>query len=162
MFYTDATIDFPANEVNKQLNTFNLRKKWEECLEKGHLIKEEDLGNGIRITIYYSYIKMPFIFSDRDMIMKKKLWENYQGQPNCCLIREHSITHPDYPPKEKPIRADFENGGQYVSPIDNYRTKFYFCSKFNMKLNIGISMIEREGAKGQAKWVKDFIKQLKK
>ena len=31
-----------------------------------------------------------------------------------------------------------------------------------MKLNIGISMIEREGAKGQAKWVKDFIKQLKK
>ena len=27
---------------------------------------------------------------------------------------------------------------------------------------IGISMIEREGAKGQAKWVKDFIKQLKK
>ena len=88
------------------------------------------------------------------MIMKKKLWENYQGQPNCCLIREHSITHPDYPPKEKPIRADFENGGQYVSPIDKYRTKFYFCSKFNMKLNIGISMIEREGAKGQAKWVK--------
>ena len=29
MFYLNATIDSPASEVNRQLNTFELRKKWD-------------------------------------------------------------------------------------------------------------------------------------
>ena len=45
MLYTDVTIDYPASEVISQLNTFDLRKKWEKTLQKGNLIKEEDLGN---------------------------------------------------------------------------------------------------------------------
>ena len=49
MLYTDATIDYPASEVIRQLNTFDLRKKWEKSLQKGNLIKEEDLGNGTKI-----------------------------------------------------------------------------------------------------------------
>ena len=72
MFYTDATIDYPASEVIRQLNTFDLRKKWEKSLQKGNLIKEEDLGNGTKIQEIYSYIKMPFISADRDMVTRKK------------------------------------------------------------------------------------------
>ena len=55
--------------------------------KKGKLIKEEDLGNGCKITDYYSYIKMPFIFADRDMVIRKKRWEDYQGEKGCCLIQ---------------------------------------------------------------------------
>jgi hypothetical protein len=72
MFYTDVTIDYPASEVIRQLNTFDLRKKWEKTLQKGNLIKEEDLGNGTKIQEIYSYIKMPFISADRDMVTRKK------------------------------------------------------------------------------------------
>lgn len=32
MFYTYSTIDYPASEVIRQLNTFELRKKWEKSL----------------------------------------------------------------------------------------------------------------------------------
>ena len=159
MLYTDATLDFPASEVNRQLNTYELREKWEESLKKGKLIKEEDLGNGCKITDYYSYIKMPFIFADRDMVIRKKRWEDYQGEKDCCLIHIHSIEHPDYPAKKKPVRADFENRGEFVKPIDGYKCKLYICSKFNMKLSVASSIMEGKGSEGQEKWVNQFIKQ---
>ena len=160
MFYLEATIDSPASEVNKQINTFELRKKWEESLKKGNLIKEEDLGNGIKITDFYGYIKMPFIFSDRDMVVRKKIWENYNGENECCLNEIHSIEHPDYPAKEKPVRAILLNKSKYIKPIDGNKTKFYYVNKFDMKLSASGSMMESKGAEGTEKWYKAFLKQL--
>ena len=162
MFYAEATLNFPASLVNRQLNTYELREKWEESLKKGKLLKEEDLGNGCKITEYYSYIKMPFIIADRDMVIRKKRWEDYQGEKDCCLIQIHSIEHPAYPPKEKPVRAEFENRGEFIKPIDNSKCKLYICSKFNMKLSVAASMMEVKGSEGQEKWVKEFIKQCGK
>ena len=162
MFYSEVTIDFPASEVNRQLHTFELRKKWEKSLEKGKLIKEENLGNGVKIIDYYSYIKMPFIFADRDMVLRKKLWENYQGEADCTLNETHDTTHPDYPPKEKPVRASMEHRGEYVKPIDANRCKLYFVTKFDMKLSVSASMMEGKGSEGQEKWIKEFIKQCEK
>ena len=162
MFYSEVELNFPASEVNRQLHSFELRKKWEKSLEKGKLIKEEDLGNGIKITDYYSYIKMPLIFTDRDMVVRKKRWENYQGETDCTLSQTHHITHPDFPPKEKPVRAEMENRGEYVKPIDANKCKLYFVSKFDMKLYVAASMMEGKGAEGQEKWIKEFIKQLGK
>ena len=158
MFYTDATIDYPASEVIRQLNTFELRKKWEKSLQKGNLIKEEDLGNGTKIQDIYSYLKMPFIFTDRDMVTRKKIWDNYQGEKDCCLTQIHSIEHPDYPEKEKPVRALFNNRGEYVKPIDEKSCKLYLATKFDMKMNAPTSMMEGKGSEGQEKWVKEFIK----
>ena len=96
------------------------------------------------------------------MIVRKKRWENYQGEKDCCLIQVHSIEHPDFPPKEKPVRAEFENRGEYIKPIDGNKCKLYFCSKFDMKLYVAASMMESKGAEGQEKWVKEFIKQCGK
>ena len=160
MFYTDATIDFPASEVIRQLNSFDLRKKWEKSLQKGKLIKQEDLGNNKSITEYYAYIKMPFIFSDRDLVVRSTCWNNYQGEKDCCLCQLHSIEHPDFPAKEKPVRAIFQNRGDYVKPIDANKCKFYITSKFDMKLSAPVSMMEGKGSEGQEKWIKEFIKQL--
>ena len=158
MFYTDATIDYPASEVIRQLNTFDLRKKWEKSLQKGNLIKEEDLGNGTKIQDIYSYLKMPFIFTDRDMVTRKKIWNNYQGEKDCCLTQIHSIEHPDYPEKEKPVRALFNNRGEYVKPIDEKSCKLHLATKFDMKMSVPASMMEGKGSEGQEKWVKEFIK----
>ena len=162
MFYLDATIDSPASEVNKQLNSFELRKEWEESLKKGKLIKEEDLGNGMKIIDYYGYIKMPFIFADRDMVVRKTIWENYNGEKDSCLNELHSIEHPDFPPKEKPVRATLENKSKYVKPIDGNKTKFYYVNKFDLKVSVGGSMMETKGAEGTEKWFKGFLKQLGK
>ena len=161
MLYTEATIDFPASEVNRQL-TYELRQEWEESLKKGKLLNQQNLGNGCKITDYYSYIKMPLIFADRDSVIREKVWEDYQGEKDCCLKQNHSIEHPAYPPKEKPVRAEFENTANYVKPIDGTKCKLYMCSKFNMKLNIPASMMEGKGSEGQEKWVKQFIKQCGK
>ena len=101
MFYLIATIDSPASEVNKQINTFELRKQWEGSLKRGKLIKKADLGNVIKIIEYYAYIKMNMFFSDRDIVVRKKIWENYFGEKDCCLNEIHSIELPDYPAQKK-------------------------------------------------------------
>jgi len=163
MFYLDATIDCPASEVNRQLNSFDLRMKWEDSLKKkGKLIKEEDLGNGIKIIDYYGFIKMPIIFSDRDMVVRKKIWENYNGEKDCCLNELHSIENPDYPAKDDPVRATLENKSKFVQPLGPNQTKFYYVNKFDLKVSVSASMMEGKGADSTEKWFKDFLKQLKK
>ena len=163
MFYLDATIDCPASEVNRQLNSFDLRKKWEDSLKKkGKLIKEEDLGNGIKIIYYYGFIKMSFLFSDRDMVVRKKIWENYNGEKDCCLNELHSIENPDYPAKDDPVRATLENKSKFVQPLGQNKTKFYYVNKFDLKVSVSASMMEGKGADSTEKWFKDFLKQLNK
>ena len=163
MFYLDATIDCPASEVNRQLNSFDLRMKWEDSLKKkGKLIKEEDLGNGIKIIDYYAFIKMSIIFSDRDMVVRKKIWENYNGEKDCCLNELHSIENPDYPAKDDPVRATLENKSKFVQPLGPNQTKFYYVNKFDLKVSVSASMMEGKGVDSTEKWFKDFLKQLKK
>ena len=157
MFYTDVTINHSAAEVNKQLHTYGLREKWEKSLKKGKLLKEEDLPNNLHVVDYYAYIKMPFIFADRDMVLRQKTWNDYQGEKDCSLTHLKSIEHPDYPEKEKPVRAIYENRGEYVKPINDNQCKLYLITKFDMKMNAPISMMEGKGSEGQAKWVKEFI-----
>jgi len=157
MFYTDVTINHSAAEVNKQLHTYSLREKWEKSLKKGKLLKEEDLPNNLHVIDYYAYIKMPFIFADRDMVLRQKTWNDYQGEKDCSLTHLKSIEHPDYPEKEKPVRAIYENRGEYVKPINDNQCKLYLITKFDMKMNAPISMMEGKGSEGQAKWVKEFI-----
>lgn len=161
MFYLDSTVDCSASELAKQLNNFDLRKNWEESFKKGKLIKEEDLGNGIKIQDLYNYIKMPFIFSDRDLVYRKKIWENYNGEKDCYLIECHKIEHPDYPAKEKPVRANLENKSKYIKPIDGNKTKFCYVNKFDLKVDLGGSMMESQGSEKIDKWFKNLLKQLK-
>ena len=118
MFYTEATLNFPASEINKQLYTYSLREKWEKSLQKGKLIKDENLPNNLQITEYYAFIKTPLLFSDRDMVLRKKVWKDYQGEKDCTLSHLKSIEHPDFPAKKKPVRAEYENRGEYVKPIN--------------------------------------------
>ena len=158
MFYTDATVNFPASEINKQLYTYSLREKWDKSLQKGKLIKEEEVSHNLIVKQFYAYIKMPFIFSDRDIVLKEKLWKDYQGEKDCTLCNIKSFEHPDYPAKEKPVRAEQRNFGRYVKPISDNQCKMYVISKFDMKLSAPISMMEGKGSEGQLKSIKEFLK----
>ena len=158
MFYTDATVNFPASEINKQLYTYSLREKWDKSLQKGKLIKEEEVSHNLIVKQFYAYIKMPFIFSDRDMVLKEKLWKDYQGEKDCTLCNLKSIEHPDYPAKEKPVRAEQKNFGRYVKPISDNQCKMYVISKSYMKLSAPVSMMEGKGSEGQVKSIKEFLK----
>lgn len=158
MFYLDATIDCPASEVNRQLNSFELRKKWENSLKKK--IKEEDLGNGIKIIDYYALIKMPIFFSDRDIVVRKKIWENYNGEKDCCLNELHSIEIFEYPAKDDPVRANLENKSKFVMPLGPNKTRFIYVNKFDLKVSVSASMMEGKGADSTEKWFKEFLKQL--
>ena len=158
VFYIDATIDHPASEVNKQAHNLSLRSKWEKSLQKGKILKEERLPNNIDLAEYYAYIKMPFIFSDRDAVLRSKTWCDYLGEKDCYLTHIKSIEHPDYPPKDNPVRAIYENAGQYIKPINENQCKFYSVSKFDFDISISPSMMEGSGSDGNLKSIKEFIK----
>ena len=104
-FYAEATINHPASEVNKYLYTYALREKWEPALKKGKLLKEEKVSDDFTIMDYYSYSKLPLIYSDRDSVLRQKSWNNYQGKKDWFLCHIKTIEHPEYPEKEKPVRA---------------------------------------------------------
>ena len=157
VFYTDATIDFPATEVNKQLHNYSLRAKWEKSLKKGKILREEHLPNNIDVCDYYAYIKMPFLFADRDCVLRSKTWIDHLGNKDCFLTHMKSIEHPDYPPKEKPVRAVYENAGQYIKPLGDNQCKLYSIAKFDFKINAPVSMMEGSGSDGQLKGIKELI-----
>ena len=43
------------------------------------------------------------------MSLDYKSWNDYQGEEDYCLNHLKSIEHPDFPPKEKPVRVIYEN-----------------------------------------------------
>ena len=157
VFYTDATANCPASKANDKFNNFNPRTKWDKALKNGKLIKEENLTGNIKITNYYSYIKMPLFFSDRDSVLRAKTWCDYLGEKDCFLSHFKSMEHPDYPSKEKPVRAFYENGGVYIRPINENQCKFYYIAKFDFKISAPIFMMEGTGSEGQLNSMKDFI-----
>ena len=95
VFFNDATVNFPAKEVNKQLHDFNLRAKWEKSLQKGKILKQEHLPNNLDVVEYYAFFKMPIIFSDRDAVLRSKTWYDYLGEKDCFLSHLKSFEHPD-------------------------------------------------------------------
>ena len=157
VFYVDALIDHPAKEVNKQAHNYSLRAKWEKSLQKGKILKEEHLENNIDICEYYYYIKMPFVFSDRDAILRSKTWNDYLGEKDCYLTHLKSIEHPDYPPKDDPVRALYENAGQYIKPVNENQCKFYSVKKFDFDISVSPSMMEGSGGDGTIKSIKELI-----
>lgn len=162
VFFTEATINCPSTEANRQLHDFSVRAKYDKAFEKGKILKQEHLSDNIDIAEYYMYIKMPFLFSDRDAVIRTKIWKNYLGEKDCFLSHLKSIKHPDYPEKDKPVRAFYEKGGKYIKPINENQCKFYTIEKFDFRISAPIFMMEGSGSEGQFQGIKDFINQCGK
>lgn len=163
-FYADAIIDYPSVTAFKYINDFEFRREFDDLYKQGKIIKEENnQENNLKIIESYLYMKMPFMFSDRDFVVRKKIWSNYNNKKDCFLIHIKSIEHSDYPPKDKPVRARFINRAAYICPDeDDGHCKFYLGTCFDMKVNVGVSMMKSKGSEGQSQWIDKFIKNIQK
>ena len=131
--------------------------------KQGKILEEKtDEENNIRIIDGYYYMKMPFMLTDRDFVTRKKIWSDHNNKKDHYLIHIKSIEHPDYPPKDKPVRGKFTNRSAYICPYEDGKSKFYLATCFDMKMNISVSIIKNKGSEGQRKWLEDLIQNIKK
>ena len=107
--YCEAIIDFPASKVIAKMNDFEFRRNVDANYKKGKLINERMEEGNIKIMEMYLYLKMPFIFSDRDFVVKKKCWLDFNGNKDNALFFIRSYENPEYPPNKKLVRGTFEN-----------------------------------------------------
>ena len=162
-FYAESIINYPSNKVNQYINDFNFRKEFDEMYKKGKILNEKTIEeNNLKIIEGYYYMKMPFMFTDRDFVTRKKIWSDYNNRKNCFLINIKSIEHSDYPEKDKPVRGKFINRSAYICPDGDDKCKLYICTCFDMKLNIGVSMMKNKGSEGQGQWIEKLVENIKK
>ena len=158
--YTEATINCPANKLITSLNDFNFRTDTDEQYKKGKLISENTIDGNIKEMILYLYMKMPFIFSDRDFVVQKKCWLDYNGNKDHALFYMHSVENSEYPPKDKPVRGTYVNRSGYVKALGDNQCKINVVTCMDIKLNVGVERMSKSGAEMQEKWIKALRKKL--
>ena len=151
-FCLEITLKKPVETVFNCLNDYNLRKTFDTLYSNGKLISEKK--ENPEIFEYYLLLKMGFVFSNRDFVVKRKVWKNYQGKKGHYLIHISSINHPDYPEKKDPVRGVFLNRAAYLTPGQNEQeTLMTLCNCIDMKMiNVGSFMAVGKGAEGMKNW----------
>ena len=158
--YTEATINCPASKLITSLNDFNFRTDTDEQYKKGKLISENTIDGNIKEMILYLYMKMPFIFSDRDFVVQKKCWLDYNGNKDHALFYMHSVENSEYPPKDKPVRGTYVNRSGYVKALGDNQCKINVVTCMDIKLNVGVERMSKSGAEMEEKWIKALRKKL--
>ena len=143
------------------MNDFSFRQKVDENYKKGKLISESMEGN-IKYMEIYLYMKMPFIFSDRDFVIKKKCWLDYNGNKDHALFFIHSVENPQFPPTKKLVRGTFENRSGYIKPLGDNQCQLNVVTAMDVKMSLGVSTMSKNGAEMQEKWISNLRKELAK
>ena len=159
--YCEAILDFPASKVIPKMNDFDFRKNVDDQYKKGNLINERMEGN-IKYMDMYLFMKMPFIFSDRDFVVRKKCWLDYNGNKDHALFYIHSIENPDYPPNKKLVRGNFANRSGYIKPLGDNKCQLNVVTAMDVKMSLGVSTMSKNGAEMQEKWINNLRKELAK
>ena len=166
IFYVEAILDIPSYKINEYINDINFRKEFDSLYNQVKVLSEnEDESNNLKIIELYFYMKMPVFISDRDFVVRKKIWNEYNNKKGCYLIHLKSIENSEYPPKQKPVRGKFINRAAYICPYmdeEREKCKLYLASCFDMKMSFGVSMMKSKGSEGQGKWVEELIKNINK
>ena len=159
--YCEAILDFPASKVISKMNDFEFRRNVDDQYKKGNLISERIEGN-IKYMEMYLFMKMPFIFSDRDFVVRKKCWLDYNGNKDHALFYLHSIDNPEYPPKKKLVRGNYANRSGYIKPLGDNQCQLNTVTAMDVKMSLGVSTMSKNGAEMQEKWIKNLRKELAK
>ena len=159
--FCDILLDFPASTVISKLNDFSFRQKMDELYEKGKILNEKTIEDNIKVMEMYLYLKMPFIFADRDFVVERKCWLDYNGNKDHALFYLHSIENSNYPAKEKPVRATFEYKSMYIKPLGANQCQMYLVTAMNLNLSVSSSTLIKSGQEKQEKWIKNLKKELK-
>ena len=159
--YCEAILDFPASKVIEKMNTFTFRQNTDDQYKKGKLLSERVEGN-IKYMEMYLYMKMPFIFSDRDFVVLKKCWLDYNGNKDHALFYIHSTENSQYPKKSKPVRGEYKNRSGYIKPLSDNQCQINVITAMDIKMSLGVERMSSNGAEMQEKWIKSLRKELAK
>ena len=160
-FCLEATIKEPVDKVIKCLNDLNIRKKFDTLYNEGKIISETK--DNPDIYVFYLLLKMGFVFSNRDFVVQKKVWSNYNEKKDHYLIHVVSIDHKDYPEQSNPVRGVFLNRAAYIKPGENEgETSFTLCNCIDMKvISVGSFIPINKGTGGMKKWLNALKETLK-
>ena len=161
-FCLEITLKKPVETVFNCLNDYNIRKTFDSLYADGKLISEKK--ENPEIYEYYLLLKMGFVFSNRDFVIRRKSWKDYKGNKGHYLIHIASINHADYPEKQDPVRGVFLNRAAYLIPGKNEQeTIMTLCNSIDMKIiNVGSFMAVGKGADGIKKWIGKLKEALNK
>ena len=77
-FYAEIILDVNSSKFVNYLNDINFRKEFDNLYQNGKIIQEiKDENNEIKSMDIYLYLKMPFFYTDRDFVVRKKIWKDY-------------------------------------------------------------------------------------
>lgn len=165
-FFVETLINISSSKLNNYLNDINFRKEFDSLYSEAKVLEENnDVINNIKIKDLYFYMKMPIFFTDRDFVVRKKIWEDYGNKKGCYLLHMKSIENEDYPEKQNPIRGKFIIRTGYICPYDDgegEKCKLYLATCIDMKMNFGSSMVIKKASDGQRQWVVNLIKNINK
>ena len=134
--------------------------KWEKTFKTHEVIQKFPIENGMEKENQYLYIKMPIFMTDRDLVQENITWNEYNGNPKNMLIVQRSITNSKYPVKEKPIRAEFLNGGLYLKEVSPSKTLAYLINNIDFKATTGKDIIGKAATSGANNFFPNLIKYL--
>ena len=95
MMKWQAVINYPVDVVIKAFNDVEVRKKWNKGFGKGPMeIMSKTVEGDLTTELMYIYVKMPFVFTDRDLIQTRKTWYPYHTTAKSMLQVCTNSTHP--------------------------------------------------------------------
>ena len=149
---------FPISKIREVLGDTVGMDKWDKTFKKHEVIQKYPIENGMEKEIDYLYIKMPVFMTDREVVQEKRVWREYNGNPQNMLICQRSTTNSKYPVKEKPIRAEMIVGGVYLKELSPQETLIILVKNFDLKITTGKDIVDKAAPSA----AKDFFSNLAK
>jgi hypothetical protein len=161
-FCLEVTLKKPVDKVIKYLNDINIRKTFDTLYKEGKILSETK-GNPDIYQLYFM-LKMGFVFSNRDFVVQKKIWKDYNNKKDNYLIHVISIDHKEYPEQSDPVRGIFLNRAAFIKPGEKEgETSLTLCNCIEMNIiNVGSFMAISKGSSGMKNWLNNLIEALEK
>lgn len=159
MLKSEYDVQFPIEVVKEAFFNHKIREKWDKGMKKDQkeLSKKEE--NGCVIEEIYMLMHFPFPMTNRDCVFRRKTWKEYVGTPKRALSLMKSFDHPDYPEKDKPIRAIFYIAGYYFEEVNPHLTRVLSVTHADVKLGKTIkSFANKKASENSKKFIEGLIK----
>jgi len=136
--------------------------KWDKTFTKHEVVEQFPEENGILRAIEYYFIKFPLMMDNRDIVLEKKIWKEYNGNKNSYLSTSKSVEHPSRPPQKKVIRAEMISTSIYLREDKIGETLIYMINNVDLKVKTGIDLVNRISKKSPKEFIENLTKYCKK
>ena len=152
----------PEN-VYELLFNLEIRAKWDRIFSKWEIKKIIDENT----DVIYSYIKAPFIVTDREFLQKRLSYKNIiiENEKFDYIIAFGNYNSNEFPVSKNIIRADTKVSGYIMKKIvidGKEGTELTMISKTDIKGLIPKSLVSHHAKKKPVSWAMNFEKALEK